>query len=340
MKESAVSAVRFQSSVISLSWIPSEAVTGLNKAIFGTGFTHYDAPPPDRIEDLEALGATDAFRFANHLAAWIDVVDGRVVDAGYAGGCVMGSTTVALAGKQATFAGVSFDDIQRPVAIGETSATFVQSVGGHTALPAPRRVSKPPFIKFEAPTVWTTLSLTINADGSSSFELLGASQFPRHWIYDDEGALAAKVGLADFKEWWRTSFGKHTPWGDTDSPALVTAVETALERELATSIMRGGAKPAIRKFAAGDVLTEQGQPGDELFLLLDGVLAVEVDGEPLAAVGPGAILGERAILEGGARTSTLRAMTKAKIAVARAADIDVAALRELSDGHRREVTAS
>jgi CRP-like cAMP-binding protein len=57
-------------------------------------------------------------------------------------------------------------------------------------------------------------------------------------------------------------------------------------------------------------------------------------------VGPGAILGERAILEGGARTSTLRAMTKVKVAVARAGDIDVIALQELSDGHRREVTAS
>ena len=55
------------------------------------------------------------------------------------------------------------------------------------------------------------------------------------------------------------------------------------------------------------MLTEQGQQGDEVFLLLDGVLAVEVDGEPLADVGPGAILGERAALEGGARTSTLRA---------------------------------
>jgi CRP-like cAMP-binding protein len=167
--------------------------------------------------------------------------------------------------------------------------------------------------------------------------LLGASQFPRHWVYDADGALAAKVGLADFKEWWRTSFGKHTPWGDTDSPALVTAVETALERELATRIMRGGAKPAIRKLAAGDVLTRQGDAGDELFLLLDGVLVVEVDGEPLAEVGPGAILGERAILEGGARTSTLRAMTKTKVAVARAGEIDVAALEELSHGHQREL---
>jgi hypothetical protein len=334
-----VSATRIHSSVTSLSWIPSEAVTGLNKAVFGTGFTHYDPPPPDRIDNLEALRAADRFRFANQLAAWIDVVDGQVVDAGYNGGCVMGSTTVAMAGKQATFAGISFDDIQRPVEIGATSATFVQSVGGHTALPAPRRVSKPPFVKFEAPTVWTTLALTIHADGSSSFELLGASQFPRHWVYGDDGALAAKVGLADFKDWWRTSFGKHTPWGDTDSPALVTAVETALEREIAGRIMRGGARPAIRKLSSGDVLTRQGDAGDEMYLLLDGVLAVEVDGEPIAEVGPGAILGERAILEGGARTSTLRAITKAKVAVAAAAEIDVAALEELSHGHRREVPA-
>ena len=335
-----MSATRIHSKVTSLSWIPSEAVTGLNKAIFGTGFTHYDAPPPDRIDDLDALGGGDAFRFANHLAAWIDVVDGQIVDAGYEGGCVMGTTTVALAGKQATFAGVSFDDIQRPVAIDGTSATFVQSVGGHTALPAPRRVNKPPFVQFEAPTVWTTLALTINVDGTSSFELLGASQFPRHWVYDAEGVLAAKVGLADFKDWWRNSFGKHTPWGDADSPALVTAVETALERELATHIMRGGAKPAIRKYAAGDVLTEQGAAGDELFLLLDGVLSVEVDGAPLAEVGPGAILGERAIIEGGARTSTLRAMTKVKVAAARADEIDAAALAELSRGHNREMTTS
>ena len=335
-----MSATRIHSKVTSLSWIPSEAVTGLNKAIFGTGFTHYDAPPPDRIDDLDALGAGDAFRFANHLAAWIDVADGQIVDAGYEGGCVMGATTVALAGKHATFAGVRFDDIQRPVAIDGTSARFVQSVGGHTALPAPRRVNKPPFVQFEAPTVWTTLALTINADGTSSFELIGASQFPRHWVYDADDVLAAKVGLADFKEWWRNSFGKHTPWGDADSPALVTAVETALERELATHIMRGGAKPAIRKYSAGEVLTEQGAAGDELFLLLDGVLSVEVDGAPLADVGPGAILGERAILEGGARTSTLRAMTKVKVAAARADEIDAAALAELSRGHNREMTPS
>ena len=73
--------MRFESSITSLSWIPSEAVTGLNKAIFGTGFTHYDDPPPDCIDDLEALRTSDRFRFANHLRAWIEVEDGRITDA-------------------------------------------------------------------------------------------------------------------------------------------------------------------------------------------------------------------------------------------------------------------
>ena len=77
--------------------------------------------------------------------------------------------------------------------------------------------------------MWTTLALTIHADGLTEFELVGASTFPRHWVYDQHGTLTAKAGMADFKEWWRHSFGKHYLGGDEDSPALVTAVETALK---------------------------------------------------------------------------------------------------------------
>jgi hypothetical protein len=330
--------VRIEASVTSLSWIPSEAVTGLNKAIFGTGFTHYDDPPPDTIDDLEALREADRFRFANLLSGWIEVVDGTIVDAGYTetSGCLMGATTLGLGVGRATFAAVAFDDIRRPVELTATSARFVQTVGGHTAVPAPRRVNKPPFVKFEAPTVWTTLALTLHTDGTSEVELIGASTFPRHWVYDQHGKLAAKAGMADFKDWWRHSFGKHTPWGDQDSPALVTAVETALERELAGHIMRGGGKSSIRKLKEGALLTEQGASGDDVFLLLNGVLEVDVDGEPIAEVGPGAILGERAAIEGGVRTSTLRALTKVTVAVVRADQLATEHLAELSAGHRRE----
>jgi hypothetical protein len=332
--------MRIESSVTSLSWIPSEAVTGLNKAIFGTGFTHYDDPPPDELGDLESLRAADRFRFANHLVGWIEVVDGRIVDAGYDGGCLMGATTLAVGPKHTTFAAVAFDDIRQPVEFTPTSARFVQTVGGHTAVPAPRRVNKPPFLKFEAPTVWTTVALTVFADGRSEFELVGASAFPRHWVYDEHGKLAAKAGMADFKDWWRHSFGKHTPWGDEDSPALVTAVETALERELAGHIMRGGGKSSIRKIKEGGLLTEQGATSDDVFLLLNGVVSVDVDGETLAELGPGAILGERSALEGGVRTSTVRALTKVTVAVVKPDQLAEDELARLSVGHRRETSSS
>jgi hypothetical protein len=328
--------MRVESSVTSLSWIPSEAVTGANKSAFEIGFTHYDDPPPDVIGDLDEMRETDAFRFANRLEGWIEVEGGRIVDAGYGRGGVMGSTTIKFGGKGITFAAVELPHLRDDPVITDDSATFVQTYGGRTALPAPRRVPRPPFVQFRAPLVWTTLKLTVHSDGSNDFELVGASAFPRHWIYDRAGKLAAKVGLADFKQWYRKSFGRNTPWGSTNSTALVTAVETALERELAGLIMRGGEPPTFRKLKPDALLTEQGQPGGEVFLVLDGVLVTEVDGKPLAEFGPGAILGERAVLEGGVRTSTLRAVTKCRVAVARGDQLDRAALEQISQGHRRE----
>ena len=95
-----------------------------------------------------------------------------------------------------------------------------------------------------APLVWTTLSLTLQADGQAEFAMTGASPFPRHWIYDHAGQLAGKSGLTDFEGWTASRGTQHTPWGDEDSPALVTAVETALERTLSVQLMHGGRKPS------------------------------------------------------------------------------------------------
>src|SRR5262249_43820024 len=83
-------AVRIESSVTSVSWIPSEAVTGpVLRSTFESGFTHYDDPPPERIDDLEAMREAGAFRFANRLKAWVDVEHGTVTGAGYSGGGLM-----------------------------------------------------------------------------------------------------------------------------------------------------------------------------------------------------------------------------------------------------------
>jgi CRP-like cAMP-binding protein len=100
--------------------------------------------------------------------------------------------------------------------------------------------------------------------------------------------------------------------------------------------MHGAAEPEIRRIKVGRALTEQGTEAGDLFLLLDGVLVVEVDGVEMAEVGPGAVVGERAVLEGGVRTATLRARTLCRVAAVPVDAIDRQQLLELAGGHRRE----
>ena len=45
--------MRYESSVTSLSWIPSEAVTGSMRVAFDSGIGHYDDPPPAELGDLD-----------------------------------------------------------------------------------------------------------------------------------------------------------------------------------------------------------------------------------------------------------------------------------------------
>ena len=285
--------MRIEKSVTSITWIPSEAIKGMPKMPFEMGVAHYDAPPPDKLEDLEALRQADAFREANELRAWAEFEDGKPSGYGYSG-------------------------------------------GGHMGLPAPRRVRSKPFFRIKSASAWTTLSLTIKSDGSYEHGVEGASPFPRHWIYDDDGNLVVKSGTIDFEQWYRESHGKHTPWGDEDSEALTTAVESELERELSASIMRAGKKLERRNVEQGSALVTEGEEGGELFLLLDGMVDVEVNGDRVAEIGPGALLGERALIEGGKRTATIWAKTPIRVVVVPADAIDESTLPGLAASHRRE----
>ncbi|MGO8956870.1 MAG: hypothetical protein ACLQFR_05795 [Streptosporangiaceae bacterium] len=105
-------------------------------------------------------------------------------------------------------------------------------------------------------------------------------------VYDGDGTVSLKSGLTDFRDWWHKSFGRHSPCGDQDSSALIIAVETALERTLSVQLMNVGAGPRIERHAAGATVTRQGQPGTDVYLVLDGVIRVERDGERLAEYGP------------------------------------------------------
>ncbi len=288
--------MRIEKSVTSVTWIPSEAISGMTKLPFEMGVAHYDDPPPDRIDDLEALRQADAFREANELRAWVEFEDGKPVDHGFSGGGHIGVTRIKLGRRELSFPAVKYPLIQAEPEVGDDHVRFVQSAGGHMGLPAPRRVRGKPFFRVRSASAWTTLALTIRADGSTEHELTGASPFPRHWIYDDTGQLVQKSGSIDFEEWYRESHGKNTPWGEQDSPAIATAVESELERELSSSLMRSGAELERRNLEQGSALVTQGDEGRELFLILDGTVDVDVDGDVVAEIGPGALLGERALL--------------------------------------------
>jgi Cyclic nucleotide-binding domain len=305
--------MRIESSVTSLSWIPLGAVEGFNRLSFGVRVAHYDPVPPEVLGDLDELQATDRFRFANRLEAWIVVQDGRIVDAGQGGGGRSNVTKVGYGPASIAFTPVPLSDLPADPEIGPTWARFVQTAGGRTGFPTPRRVRHDPFVQLRAPT---------------EQQLTGASSFPRHWVYDHAGRLIAKSGFIDYDTWWREAFGLHTPWGNEDSAPIVTAVESSLERQLSVIVI--DAKPQFRRLRAGRNLVEQGDQGEDLFLLFDGVLRVEVDGKPVTEVGPGAILGELALLQEGRRTATLRAVTPCRVAVVPKNQIDRQALEEVA----------
>lgn len=72
-----------------------------------------------------------------------------------------------------------------------------------------------------------------------------------------------------------------------------------------------------RDAAAGEVLTEQGAPGDEFFIVDSGEIEIRQDGRELRRLGPGDYLGEIALVFGGNRTATAIAGTAAHLFVLR-----------------------
>jgi hypothetical protein len=327
--------MRVESSVTSITWIPSEAIAGMPKLPFEWGVAHYDEPPNDRLIDIDAMHENDMFREANELKAWVEFDDdGKAEDCGYTGGGRIGVTRLKLGRREVAFPAVQYPLIQAEPEARDGEVRFVQSAGGHMGLPAPRRVSGKPFMRIQSSSAWTTLELVIRADGSSEGKMVGASPFPRHWVYDADGVLVAKSASIDFERWYRESHGGRTPWGEEDSPAIATAVESELERELSASIMRSGAKLERRTLDAGEPLMTQGEEGQELFLILDGIVDVEVDGEEVAELGPGTLLGEMALLEGGKRTASVYATTPVRAVVVPRDAVSESALEELAASRR------
>jgi Cyclic nucleotide-binding domain len=326
--------VRLESSVTAVTWLPFAALDALPNMPFGLAVAHYDEPPGERLGDLDRLRDCDAFREANELRAWVRVEGGEIVAHGRDGRSLLSSVSLAEGPDRIRFPALEFPVIQPTPEVGEGSVRFVQTVGGRIGLPAPRPVPGKSYFHLGSALAWTTLELVIRAEGSSEGKLVAASPFPCHSVYDGNGVLVAEHGLRDYEGWYQESFGQATPWGDEGTTELVDAIQARLDEELTQVALGSGARLPRRRLESGETLVEQGEAGEDMFLVLDGVFDVEIDGETVARVGAGTLLGELAVLGDGRRRATLRAVSFCRVAVLPGAEISGTKLPELARERR------
>jgi Cyclic nucleotide-binding domain len=328
--------MQIERSATTVSWIPSDSIPGLLGVPFERGLMHYDPPPPLTLTDLDGMRRRGEFRFANILRAWIDVEDGEIRDHGYAGGLRMGLTPLTVGSLELLLPTKGNPEIRRAPEVTGDTVRFVQTAGGRPGFSFLKPAARWPFLVTQPFTIWTTIELTIKADGSGTQHLTGASPFPRHWLYDHGGHLVQKAALTRAKLWESTAHGTHTPWGGEDQPPELAPPETELERALTERIMRDGPRPVIRKLRAGEFLFRQAEEDTSLAVVLDGTFEVRVDDTVVGQVGPGTVVGERAALEGGRRTAGLCALTEARVAEAAPGVLSAEQLSELALTHHRE----
>jgi CRP-like cAMP-binding protein len=79
----------------------------------------------------------------------------------------------------------------------------------------------------------------------------------------------------------------------------------AMERVMADLI--------AREAAAGDLLIREGDPGDRFYVIVDGEVAITRRGQQVSEQGPGAYVGEIALLRDVPRTATVTAKTPLRL---------------------------
>jgi hypothetical protein len=321
--------MRFAASASCLSWIPPLAVEGAFKLPFSLGIAHYDAPPPDRVSDVGALLAADAIRFANQMDAWIEVDGGRIVDAGMSGQGAVGRTTLQVGPLGLTFAAAALPTLQQPPERYEDRVRFTQSAGGHTGVAVPRRIHRAPYCRVAAPLAWSTLELTLRSDGSSEPAIASASVFPRHYLYNDQGTLLNKTGLLRYMAWLRGEQDAHTPWRGGGEPVAVTGVPSAPEREVTNAILVSIPHHQHR-LPAAMLLRERPIPDTAVHVLLDGILVIELDGDPITEVGPGAIFDPTMRSPESKARVQVRAATDCRLAVVDRQTVEDEALKKVA----------
>jgi len=100
-----------------------------------------------------------------------------------------------------------------------------------------------------------------------------------------------------------------------DDALMQSPLFSALDAEAAAALRASLTESLVAK---GDTLFREGEPGDKMFMILDGKVKLgqsSADGREslLAVMGPGEIFGELSLFDPGLRTSTATALTDAVV---------------------------
>jgi CRP-like cAMP-binding protein len=104
---------------------------------------------------------------------------------------------------------------------------------------------------------------------------------------------------------------------DRDMEAIVLGSHLFKSLDLAAraNLIAGG---FVMKYAAGETILREGDPGDTMFIVMSGTVTVETRNAAgnvhLAELGRGACVGEVSVITGAARTATVTAVTDVTVA--------------------------
>ena len=237
--------MRVELSVTAISWLPAASLDGLPELPLAQGRVNYDDSPPERIESLDALKRREAFRTANELRAWLDVLDGRIVDCGYSGRGLIGITWLSLGRREVGFSAVAFPLLQADPEVGPNWARFTQTAGGLMELPPPSGHGSSPRRRgrrCSSPCTRTVAPVTLSSE-PVRFRVTGLTTRPGGWSRS-LGRSTSKSGSGS-RTWRRPGeAGTRRSSQRRSSPSL--------ERELSRSLLRAGERPERRQLETGE----------------------------------------------------------------------------------------
>jgi len=70
----------------------------------------------------------------------------------------------------------------------------------------------------------------------------------------------------------------------------------------------------VKEYPVGATVFEEGQPGDEMYVVLDGEIEIRAHGQAVNKLGPGDLLGEMALIDSSPRSASAVVLSRCRLA--------------------------